>query len=286
MNKKVLPLAVVVVVVLGLLYWVFGLSGVGNPQIPTDAAALVRGEYLYQAGGCAACHQPEGAQGPIGGKEIESPLGGTFHVPNITPDEETGIAGWAGRDFILALKHGRKANGGFYWPAFPYRSYENMTDADVLDLAAYVMSMPAIKNEVQGHDLPAWQFSWMMSGWNILADIVEGEAVAVADDPQIQRGAYLARALGHCGECHTPRNQIGMMNLAQEFTGAQDIAPDISREALSVWTAEDFVGLLQLGMTANFDFVGGEMADVIEHTKHLSEEDQYAYAAFFLRDTE
>lgn len=286
MNKKVLPLAIFAVIVIGLLYWVFGLPAVGNPQIPTDSAALARGEYIYNAGGCAACHQPEGATGPIGGYDIESPFGGTFHVPNITPDKETGIAGWTGRDFILALKHGRAGNGGFFWPAFPYRTYKNMTDEDVLDVAAYIMSLPAQKNEVPAHDLPAWQFSWMMAGWNIMADMLEGSTPAISADPQVQRGAYLARALGHCGECHTPRNALGIMQLAQEFTGAENIAPNISRAGLSLWTEEDFMGLLQLGMTANFDFVGGEMADVIKHTSQLSEDDQAAYTAFFLRDTE
>ncbi|MES2604681.1 MAG: cytochrome C, partial [Pseudomonadota bacterium] len=54
---------------------------------------------------------------------------------------------------------------------------------------------------------------------------------------------------------------------------------------LGGWTADDFVAFLQLGMTASFDYVGGEMADVIEHTSVLTEEDQLAYAAFFTRGT-
>ena len=121
-----------------------------------------------------------------------------------------------------------------------------------------------------------------------MADMLEGQAPAVGDDPLEQRGAYLARALGHCGECHTPRNALGMMQLSQEFAGAEGIAPDISRGAdgLGSWTEEDFMGLLQLGMTASFDFVGGEMAEVIEHTSKLTPEDQDAYTAFFLRDIE
>ena len=161
-----------------------------------------------------------------------------------------------------------------------------MTDADVLDLAAYVMSLEPVVHGNTPHDLPAWQFSWMMAGWNMMAGFLEGEAPAVGDDPLVQRGAYLARALGHCGECHTPRNALGMMQLSQEFTGAEGVAPDISRAGLSTWTTEDFTGLLQLGMTASFDFVGGEMAEVIEHTSKLTPEDQDAYTAFFMRDTE
>jgi mono/diheme cytochrome c family protein len=293
MSKKNKIVAGGLVIVLGLLYWVFGVPSVGNPEIATDAASIERGAYLYNAGGCGACHQVDGAEGPTGGYEIESrldimglPFGGIFRAPNITPDDETGIGGWTGKDFLLALKHGRSPGGGFYWPAFPYRSYKDMTDQDVLDIAAYLMSIPALPSEEQEHDLPAWQFRWMMAGWNIMADVMEGTPPAIADDPQVQRGAYLARVLGHCGECHTPRNSLGMMQLGNEFAGSEIVTAQINPEGLRNWTEEDFVGLLQLGMTASFDFVGGEMADVVEHTSLLTQEDQEAYAAFFKRTVE
>ena len=286
MNNKFLPLVVVLAILLAGLYWVFGLPMVGNPEISTSTEAIARGEYIYNAGGCAACHQVEDAEGPIGGYVIEvvNPFPNTFYTPNITPDDETGIGGWTGRDFILAMKHGRSPEGGFYWPSFPYRTYQNMTDEDVLDLAAYLMAQPAIASEVPDHVLPAWQFDFLMAGWNILADFMEGEPPAISEDAQVQRGAYLARALGHCGECHTPRIALGMMILPQEFAGSEIVSKPINPEGLSSWTAFDFVGLLQLGMTASFDFVGGEMAEVIEHTSMLSEEDQEAYAAFFIHE--
>jgi len=286
MNNKFLPLVVVLAILLAGLYWVFGLPMVGNPEISTSPEAIARGEYIYNAGGCAACHQVEDAEGPIGGYviEVENPFPNTFYTPNITPDDETGIGGWTGRDFILAMKHGRSPEGGFYWPSFPYRTYQNMTDEDVLDLAAYLMAQPAIASEVPDHVLPAWQFDFLMAGWNILADFMEGELPAISEDAQVQRGAYLARALGHCGECHTPRNALGMMILPQESAGSEIVSKPINPEGLSSWTALDFVGLLQLGMTASFDFVGGEMAEVIEHTSMLSEEDQEAYAAFFIHE--
>ncbi len=289
MNNKFLPLVVVLAILLAALYWVFGLPMVGSPEIPTSADAIARGEYIYNAGGCAACHQNgDDLDGPVGGYviEVENPFPNKFYTPNITPDVETGIGGWTGRDFILAMKHGRSPSGGFYWPSFPYRTYKNMTDEDVLDLAAYLMAQPAIASEVPDHELPAWQFDFLMAGWNIMADFMEGEPPAVSDDAQAQRGAYLARALGHCGECHTPRNGLGMMILAQEFAGSEIVSKPINPEGLSGWTAFDFVGFLQLGMTASFDFVGGEMADVIEHTSKLSEEDQEAYAAFFIHENE
>ena len=287
MNNKLLPLGIFLAIVLGSLYWIFGLPRVGNPEISTSAKTIARGAYIYNAGGCASCHQEEYAEGAAGGHllEVENPFPNKFYTPNITPDEETGIGGWTGRDFLLAMKHGRSPGGGFYWPSFPYRSYKNMTDEDVLDLAAYLMAQPPISNEVLDHELEVWQLDFLMSGWNILADFMEGEAPNVSDDPQMQRGAYLARALSHCGECHTPRNELGMIMLSQEFAGSEIVSTSVDPEGLSSWTAFDFVGLLQLGMTASFDFVGGEMADVVEHTSQLSETDQEALAVFFTRDT-
>jgi mono/diheme cytochrome c family protein len=285
-KKNAIRLAVAAVVVVGLAYWVFHLPSVGNPPLPTDAASIARGAYLYNAAGCGSCHQEEGAAGPTGGHQLESPFGGSFFTPNITPDEETGIGGWTGRDFLLAVKHGRSPRGGFYWPAFPYRSYAGMTDQDVLEVGAYLMSLPAMRSEVAEHDLPGWQFSWMMAGWNILADFLEGTPPAVPEDPQIQRGAYLARSLGHCVECHTPRNSLGMLQHEKEFQGSDIVGANITPTGLQDWTEDDFLGLLQIGMTASFDYVGGEMADVVKHTSQLSEEDQRAYAAFFLRKSQ
>lgn len=283
MNTKHIVIIAAAVVVLGLAYAVFAPPATGDAPLPTGPEALARGQYIYNAGGCAACHQLKGAEGPSGGYEIDNPYGGKFHVPNITPDKETGIAGWTGKDFLGALKHGRKPSGGFYWPAFPFRSYMGMSDQEVLDVGAYLMSLKPINHKVTPHDLPFWQMSWMMAGWNILADVLEGTPPAVPADPQIQRGAYLARVLGHCGECHTPRNIFGMMERNHEFEGSTIVSKKIDAGTLSDWSVDEFTSFLQLGMKKNFDFVGGEMADVIDHTKLLNAEDQAAYAAFFTR---
>lgn len=285
MNSRIVVSAAAVIVILGAFYLVFGMPRVADAEIPTSEEAIARGEYLVHAGGCISCHQLEDAEGMSGGYEIESPFGGTFYAPNITPDGETGLGGWTGRDFLLALKHGRTPDGSFYYPAFPYRSYAGMTDEDALAIAAYIMAQPPIRNEVPDNDLPAWQFRWLMAGWNIAADWLEGEYPELPDDPEIQRGAYLARHLGHCGECHTPRNGLGMMQLGREFGGSDIVGAQINPEGLSRWTEEDFIGFLELGMTASFDFVSTEMLEVIEdNTSHLSDEDKQALTAFFTRE--
>ena len=285
MSTTKIVLSVIGVVGLGVAVYLFAPPSVPDLPLPTGPEAIAKGEYLFNAGGCGACHQPEGTTAPIGGYEIktEKPFLNIFRAPNITPDA-TGIAGWTGKDFIRALKHGRKPNGGFYWPAFPFRSYKGMTDEDVLLIGAYLMSLPPVSNKVPGHTLPVWQTSLMMAGWNKMADFMEGTPPKIeSDDPLIQRGAYLARVLGHCGECHTPRNQLGIMLLSKEFEGSEIVHKSIDANTIAAWSSLEFTSFLELGMTKANDFVGGEMEDVIKHTKLLSKEDKEAYAAFFTR---
>ena len=140
MNIRILTLLLVLG---GLAWWVFAMPSVPSVELPTAADAMERGEYLVAAGGCISCH--EGAEGGLsGGLALASDFG-TFYAPNITPDDETGIGGWGARDFLLALKHGRSPDGGFYYPAFPYKSYAGMTDQDVLDIGGYLLAQPAVR---------------------------------------------------------------------------------------------------------------------------------------------
>jgi mono/diheme cytochrome c family protein len=107
------------------------------------------------------------------------------------------------------------------------------------------------------------------------------------DDELIARGAYLARSLGHCGECHTPRTSLGVSQLSREFAGAQlgeEKIEAIDREALAEWTRDNFDLFLLLGIKADGEFVGGDMSDVIDHnTSRLTDADRLALAAFFTR---
>jgi hypothetical protein len=128
-------------------------------------------------------------------------------------------------------------------------------------------------------------------GWNLLADLTGGDAPELIagqeESPLIERGAYLARNLGHCGECHTPRNKLGISQLAQEFAGAQigeERIEAIDSAALADWDRSSFDLFLLLCMKPDADFVGGDMSDVIEHnTSRLTDADRLALAAFFTR---
>jgi mono/diheme cytochrome c family protein len=269
-----------------LLVWLFEVPQVADVAIPDSEGSIERGRYLVDAGGCVSCHESsEHPQSLSGGMALESEFG-TFYVPNITPDIATGVGSWTGQDFLLALKYGRSPGGGFYFPAFPYLSYAGMTDQDALDIAAFLMSLPAVEFTAPEHEIPAWLQRWELAGWNRLA-ARSGPRPAEETDPQRARGAYLARHLGHCGECHTPRNSLGVPDFNREFAGARlgdgEVEP-IDAQALAAWTQEDFGFFLFLGVKPDGEFVGGEMEQVIEHnTSKLTQTDRQALAAFFKR---
>lgn len=278
--------AILLVVVTLVCYWVLSKPSVVQLVIPDSAAAIEQGEYLVSAAGCRSCHEGVDSSDSLsGGLALDSEFG-TFYVPNITPHMETGIGGWDADDFLLAMKHGRSPDGRYYFPAFPYRAYAGMTDEDVLLVAAYLLAQPAVQSQVSGHVTPFWLSRWMMAGWNVLADLLQPE-YAPLSTPEQMRGAYLARHLGHCGECHTPRNALGIPDLRQEFAGAtlgDGHVEALDNEALSAWTEEDFAFLLFLGMKPDGEYVGGKMEPVIEHnTSRLTDEDRLALAAFFKR---
>lgn len=286
MKKLATVFGVIGVIGLVVNFWLFASPAVSEAEIPTSLEAVERGEYLFIAGGCISCHKNEDSpETPSGGYAIETDFG-TFYAPNITPDVDTGVGSWTGSDFIAAMKHGRTPDGSFYFPAFPYRSYAGVSDEDVLDLAAYLMSLEPVAYATPDPETPAWLQRWMVAGWNKMADFAQ-PATESFDDPLVERGAYLARNLGHCGECHTPRNGLGIPDLNREFAGAEigeEVIEAIDAEALAEWTFNNFDLLLILGMKPEGEFVGGDMNEVIEHnTSQLTDEDRDALAAFFTR---
>tara|TARA_B110000305_G_C19431901_1_gene636651 strand:- start:70 stop:963 length:894 start_codon:yes stop_codon:yes gene_type:complete len=258
----------------------------GSAALSESEEAIERGKYLVIAGGCISCHRGEDeAESFVGGLALESDFG-TFYAPNITPDMETGIGSWQAKDFLLALQHGRKPGGSFYYPAFPYRAYAGLRDEDVLDIGSYLMSLEPQNNVVPKAQTPIWLNRWAMAGWNLLADMSEADAESF-DDKLVARGAYLARNLGHCSECHTPRNAVGILDASREFAGAtlgEEVIEAINAEALSEWTTNNFDIFLFIGLKPDGDFAGGDMNDVVEHnTSKISDEDRDALAAFFTR---
>lgn len=245
------------------------------------------GETIFWAGGCASCHAAPGAKGDArlvlaGGYRIESPYG-TFIAPNISPSAE-GLAGWSVEDLGNALLHGTSPQGRHYYPSFPYGSYQHMQPQDIVDLKAFLDTLPPSDATSQPHEvrfpynltrgIGLWKRLNMTSDW-----MLEN-----ADSPELERGRYLVEALGHCAECHTPRTMTGGLDRSQWMAGAPNPSgkgriPAISPEKMD-WSATDIAYYLETGLTPDYDSAGGQMVSVIANMGHLTKEDRNAIAAY------
>jgi mono/diheme cytochrome c family protein len=253
--------------------------------------SIKRGEYLLHAAGCISCHTEDknDAVPLAGGRALETPFG-TFFSPNITPDRETGIGDWTDENFLSALWNGVSPDGKHYYPAFPYTSYTGMTKVDVLAIKAYLFSLDPVRRSNKENELPWYMFTRLAPGaWKMM----NFESKRFEPDPGQNdvwnRGAYLVRHLGHCGECHTPRNNLGKMLTARELAGNTagpdgEKIPDITpnRESgIGRWSNSEIEFFLQLGMLPGGDFVGSSMSEVIDdNTGNLTDADRAAIATY------
>ena len=114
-----------------------------NGVAASDPGAAERGDYLVTAANCAGCHTDSEHHGAhfAGGKAIKSPFG-TYYSRNITSDPVHGIGAWSDADFLTALRAGVSPSGTYYFAAFPFTAFTLMTDRDILDIKAYLATVP------------------------------------------------------------------------------------------------------------------------------------------------
>lgn len=261
---------------------------------PVAAEDVMRqGEYLFRAAGCANCHTDEKNKGtPLaGGRALKTPFG-TFYSPNITPDPETGIGRWSEADFVRALREGIDDEGNHLYPAFPYTSYTQFTDTDLRAIKTYLFSQKPVRQANKEHELP-WYFRSRasLSIWKIL--FFKPGAFQPQPDQSAawNRGAYLATAIAHCGECHTPRNFLGGFKNSQYFAGNHDgvdgadvpnITPD-KKTGIGKWSQSDLVEYLETGAMPDGDYAGDAMAEVIDNSlSRLTKDDRKAIAVYVM----
>lgn len=265
-----------------------GLTASAAARAPDDAAA---GAYLAAAAGCAGCHTAKGGTPFAGGRPLPTPFG-TFYAPNITGDPVHGIGGWSDEDFLNALWHGEDPAGCQLFPVFPYTSYTQMSEADALAIKAYLLSQPVVSQAERPHDL-VFPFGLrpLQALWKLMFFRDGPFRPRTAASPEINRGAYLVRALGHCSECHTPRNAFGGTMVGLALAGTTDgpegekvpnITPD-KETGIGSWTEDELVEFLASGTKPDFDNVQGSMAEVVERgTSQLSDADRHAIARYLL----
>ena len=259
---------------------------------PNDTL-IKQGEYVYRAASCYGCHTDEknGGKPLAGGHALVTPFG-TFYSPNITPDAETGIGRWSERDFVRALREGKSPGGDNYYPSFPYPSYTKLTDDDLLALWAYLKSLPAVKQANRQHDLNWYtRARSFVSTWKGLYFTPGAYKPDVAKSATWNRGAYLAEAAAHCGECHTPRGALGAAKSGMHYAGTRDgpkdsVVPNITpdkKTGIGRWRASELAEYLETGMKPDGDSAGDLMAEVIDNgLRHLRKDDLAAIAEYVL----
>ncbi len=257
----------------------------GLAELTGDAA---RGTAVFAAAGCASCHMAPDATGEAkliltGGQSFPTAFG-TFFAPNISPDPDHGIGGWTVEALGHAIRDGISPEGAHYFPALPYAAYQHMTDQDLADLWAYMQSLPPSAEPSKPHEV-GFPFSIRrnLGGWKLLF-LNDDWVLETAATPEVERGRYIAEALAHCGECHTPRNALGGLDRSRWLGGApnpsgQGRIPNITPGGLN-WSEDEIVEYLTSGFTPDFDSVGGHMAHVVENMASLPEADRRAVAAY------
>lgn len=271
-----------------------GFWGLSAPSLPSmaiydgltgDAKA---GETVFWAAGCASCHAAADAKKDAelvlqGGQAFPSAFG-TFIAPNISPDPVHGIGGWNLTEFATAVTQGVGRNGEHLYPALPYAAYNKMAPQDVANLWAFMQTLPASAVPSQPHQvsfpfnirrsLGIWKRMFVSTDWVVQGDLT----------PEQTRGRYIAEALAHCGECHSPRNILGGIKRDHWLAGAPNPdgkgrVPNITPAKLS-WSEDEIVEYLTSGFTPDYDSVGGHMVHVVENMARLPESDRHAVAAY------
>jgi mono/diheme cytochrome c family protein len=246
-----------------------------------------RGEYLSKAAGCVGCHTEarEGAQAYAGGRALKTPFG-VFYGPNITPDPQAGIGRWSEADFVRALREGERPDGANYFPAFPYPSFTKISDEDLRDLWAYLRSLKPSAQPSRPHELGLLYRSRAAVGaWKKLFFTPGALQPDPTQNAQVNRGRYLVQALGHCGECHTPRNALGGPKTDRYLAGAKladdATASNLTPTRLKKYSDAELSEILQSGLYPDGDVIGETMAEVVKNTtSQLTAQDLAALIAY------
>lgn len=247
---------------------------------PTGSALVAKGEYLTKAADCAACHTTPGGEPFAGGRAFKLPFG-TIYSTNITPDQATGIGRWSDAEFVRALHRGIGRSGEDLYPAFPYTAYTLLSTDDVLAIRAYLSTLRPITARNADNTL-VFPFNqrYVLRAWKLLFMPPGRWTPSNTYDAVWNRGSYLAEALAHCGDCHTPRNLLFATKSGRKYAGAvvdgwkaYNITSD-NETGVGAWSDEELERYLSSGHAQARGSAAGGMAEAIDLSlRHLSTDD-------------
>jgi mono/diheme cytochrome c family protein len=264
------------------------------PALAATPAEVARGKYIFGATGGCGCHTE--SKGPVnaGGRKYDGPYG-TVYSANITPDIKTGIGGWTDEQIITAIRLGRRPNGERLVPVHPFISFNGMANEDLKALVAFLRTVPPVNRTNTPKKITVPMFdSVFLPAW-LMAFAAKETPPPAAPVSGVARGEYLAHAVAHCGECHTPRSAMTMAVDNSRFvagnpkkTGPEgqatpNITPD-KATGLGDWTEAQIVTYLGTGNRPDGDVAGGLMEEMIQGTlaglKDLTKADLQAIARY------
>ncbi len=252
-----------------------------------------KGQYIFALAGGCACHTVPKGTPHIGGRAFPIPFG-TVYSTNITQDKETGLGAWTDQQIHDAMVKGVRQDGSRILPVMPYEKYSGMAQEDWQSLIAYLRTLKPVKKAPP--ELKTWVPLARSVGTPIFLKIFGRFNSAPAQAPKtgIERGRYLVEHVSLCGDCHTPRNSIGVPKQSLYLAGASkkigplgeavpNITPD-KETGIGEWKREDITELLIAGTKPDLDNVQGLMYEVIQGTPHgfkdMKKEDALAIADY------
>ena len=264
-----------------------GIDPTGVPAELASASPVERGAYLARAADCAVCHTAAGGQPFAGGFAFNLPFG-TIWSTNITPDAATGIGGYSDAEFIRAVRLGIRRDGARLYPAMPYTSYRYLTDADVLAIKAYLFSLAPVHAPAKADTLGfPFDQRWLMAIWSRFFSPDVRFQPDPARSPEWNRGAYMAEALAHCGECHTPRNLAYALDNRRKFAGAVTAgwrAYNITSDAatgVGGWSDDQLLAYLAAGHADLRGTATGPMGEAVDASfSQMAPSDIHALVAY------
>lgn len=294
LRKTLLALALLAALGLAAFWLLSAPRPLTAADLPQHMGDVANGERLYHAAGCISCHQPgpqlAGVDSavPAGGAPLVTPIG-TFYPMNLTPDRETGIGGWTDLQFLNAVQRGISPDGQHLVPALPYTSYVHMKPEDVLDIRAYLASLPPVKSPARDAEVPFAPLLRRGIGlWKWVGlDTTPWTPDATQTDSW-NRGSYLVNGAGHCQECHTPRNAFMALDESRAFAGGphpegKGRVPSLRGliERGRYTDAADLASALEYGEAMGYDkLASGGMGQVQRNISQLPEADIQAIANY------
>ncbi len=212
--------------------------------LPSDAASIERGRYLYLSRGCTECHGVDGA-----GKDVVNDGKGMWvHAPNITPGPGSVVATYSVTDWVRTLRHGVKPDGR---PAIvmPSEDYARLTDTDLGALVAYLRQMPAASGTGAVLQLPPLVKTLYAAGVvHDAAEVIDHRLPPSTPVPEAATPEHGAYVINSCIGCHGAKLSGGTIPGAPpEWPAAANLTPGDGSAMKHYATPEAFATMLKTG---------------------------------------